>query len=314
MNAGLKVATLTMNPAVDQMVFVPGFRSGQVNRVERSESRAGGKGVNVATALADLGFETVAAGFLGTENAALFERHFARKHITDRFVRVPGSTRIGIKILGDGETTDLNFPGLAPAAEHFEALFASVEEIAGDCAWFVLSGSLPPGAPPDVYRALIEALHAKGCAVALDTSGEAFRLALPAAPDLVKPNVHELSEHVGRKLGNAHEAALAARGLLDQGIRRVVVSMGEEGAIFTDGETVVQALPPQVRVLGTVGAGDAMVAGIVAGLARGLPLAGCARLATALAAAAVSQTESGVQSAERLEALEKQVVLSGAFT
>jgi 1-phosphofructokinase len=305
-----RIATVTLNPAVDQRLTVPGFRAGQVNRVERMDVSAGGKGVNVATVLAGLGLQAAASGFLGAENADLFERHLARYGIEDRFVRLPGSTRVGIKILGDtGETTDLNFPGLAPQAGHLEQLFGVVAELARSCRWLVLSGSVPPGVPKDVYGALVERVRAGGCEAALDTSGEPLRKGLAAGPGLVKPNAHELGELLGRSLEGVSDVAAAAQGLLERGIPRVVVSMGSDGAVFVDRDAMWLARPPKVEVLSTVGAGDAMVAGTVAGLAAGKPLGDCARLATALAAAAVTRLEAGAPSVEALEALEKQVVL-----
>jgi 1-phosphofructokinase family hexose kinase len=305
----LRVATLTLNPAIDQMIDVPGFRAGQVNRVRSVRTRAGGKGINVATVLATLGMETAATGFLGTDNAALFERHLAAHGIRDGFVRVPGSTRTGLKILADGQTTDLNFPGLEPAAEHLEALHESVAALAGQSGWFVLSGSVPPGVPAEVYRTLVGLVRAKGCAAALDTSGEALRLALDAVPELVKPNVHELAELLGRPLEGVPEVAEAARELVRRGIRLAVVSMGEAGAVYADAGRTLLARPLRVAVRSTVGAGDAMVAGTVAGLARGLTPDGCARLATALAAGAVQRLETGAPPLDELESMQGQVVV-----
>src|SRR5438105_8840919 len=114
-----KVITITLNPAIDQTLGIPGFAAGAVNRVAWSQQDAGGKGVNVAALLADLGVPVAATGFLGADNPTLFENLFRQKGIEDRFVRVAGATRVGIKIVDDrmaGRTTDVNFPGLEPRA------------------------------------------------------------------------------------------------------------------------------------------------------------------------------------------------------
>ncbi|HEU4455417.1 MAG TPA: PfkB family carbohydrate kinase, partial [Longimicrobium sp.] len=172
--------TVTPNPAIDWTLTVPGFAAGAVNRVAEQRSRAAGKGVNVAAALAAYGVRVAATGFLGDGNAAAFEALFAEAGIADRFVRVPGETRVGIKIVDPSrqETTDVNFPGLAPTSTDVDSLRARIMEMAIGGAWFVLAGSLPPGVEPAIYRDLASTLKAAGCRVILDTSGDPLRHAL----------------------------------------------------------------------------------------------------------------------------------------
>jgi 1-phosphofructokinase len=303
------IITVTLNPAIDQTLSIPGFAVGEVNRVAESRSDAGGKGVNVASCLADLGLEVVATGFLGAENAALFETLFERKRIGDRFVRIAGSTRIGLKIV-DGQaqqTTDVNFPGLSPRDQDVAELRERIASLATPGGWFVLSGSIPPGIPDDVYATLTDAIHSKGASVVLDTSGPALRQALAGRPDVVKPNVDELSELAGRALDTPGAVLEAARSLLDEGVQRVVVSMGGAGAVFVDRGEALLARPPQVTVRSTVGAGDAMVAGIVAAILDDLPLEDVARTATACGALAVTRIGAGVEDLTELGALKSEV-------
>ncbi len=309
MSQNLKIATITLNPAIDQTVAIPNFQAGKVNRVKHTQSDPGGKGVNVASILADYGFPMTVTGFLGEENTLIFERLFAQKKIEDRFVRIAGSTRTGIKIIDEEnqETTDLNFPGQTPAEGDIAHLFQIVEELVADCHWFVLAGSIPAGLTPGIYGELVKLIKSKGRAVALDTSGEALRLALPATPTLVKPNIDELQELVGRPLETQAAVIQAAQSWLAQGMQTVVVSMGAQGAIFVEAGEVVLAQPPKVTVKSTVGAGDAMVSGTVAGKVRGLALAECARLATAFSVNAVSQVGSGLPSLEVIETFASQV-------
>jgi 1-phosphofructokinase len=312
MGQTMKIATVTLNPAVDWTISIPNFKAGQVNRVASEQSDAGGKGVNVASVLADYGFSLAVTGFLGRENSYLFEQLFARKKIEDRFVRIAGRTRVGVKIVDEinQETTDLNFPGQAPTEADVAQLFQIVGELAADCHWFVLAGSIPAGLNPNIYSELVQFIKGKGRAVALDTSGEALRQALLAAPTLVKPNIDELQELVGGRLETQAAVVQAAQSWLAQGMGTVVVSMGAQGAIFVEADEVVLAQPPRVTVKSTVGAGDAMVSGTVAGKVRGLSLAECARLATAFSANAVSQVGSGLPSLEIIENFKSQVTVN----
>ena len=292
-----KAVTVTLNPAIDQTLSIPGFAAGRVNRVIESWTHAGGKGVNVACVLADLGVGVAATGFLGADNAELFRTVFAQKGIADHFVRIPGSTRTGIKIVDGraGQTTDINSPGLSPRTEDLAELFERIDALAGPDAWLVLSGSVPPGVADRVYAEMIELIHRRGGRVLLDTSGAPLREALASAPEIVKPNVEELGELVGRSLDTLAEIRAAGESLLARGVRLVVVSMGGDGALFLNREGPLLARPPRVSVRGTVGAGDAMAAGIVYGRIHGLPLEDLARVATAAGACAVTRIGPGIE-------------------
>lgn len=301
--------TVTLNPAIDQTLSIPGFAAGRVNRVIGSRTDAGGKGVNVACVLADLGVGVAATGFLGRENVEPFETVFARKGIADHFVRVPGSTRTGIKIVDGrtGQTTDINFPGLTPRTEDLAELFERTDALVGPDAWLVLGGSVPPGVADSVYAAMIELIHRRGGRVLLDTSGAPLREALAGAPEIVKPNVEELGELVGRTLETPADVRAAAESMLGRGVRLVVVSMGAEGAVFIDRERSLLARPPRVPVRGTAGAGDAMAAGIVYGRIHGLPLEDLARVATAAGACAVTRIGPGIEDRSMYRKLIEQV-------
>jgi 1-phosphofructokinase len=304
---GPSVVTVTLNPAIDQTLRIPGFAVGWVNRVADSRSDAGGKGVNVASILSDLGVPVLAAGFLGRDNAALFETFFARKGIEDRFVRIAGSTRVGIKIVDGHQTTDINFPGLTPKRDEIEELLERIAALAEPDRWFVLAGSVPAGVADDIYASLIDSIHERGGRVVLDTSGRPLHKALASRPEVMKPNVDELSELAGRPFDGLASVRDAGASLLDRGIQRVVVSMGGDGAVFVDRDQSLLARPPKVTVRSTVGAGDAMVGGLVAGMMRGLPLDDLARLATACGAYAVTRVGSGITDRGEHQKLMNQV-------
>jgi 1-phosphofructokinase len=291
MTAATRIATVSLNPAVDQTALVPNFAAGAVNRVEHEQSDAGGKGVNVASFLAQFGLPVAVTGILGEDNIEPFVRLFAEKGIVDRFVRLPGHTRVNVKIVDERQdrVTDINFPGLAVDDGALARLNAAIDALAGDTDWFVLSGSVPAGVPDTVYADLVTSLKKRGKTVVLDTSGPPFAAAVPAGPDVVKPNIEELRELVGGGLANHGEIVGAARQLIDRGIGLVAVSMGAEGALFVERDAAVLAVPPAITVKSTVGAGDAMVAGIVTGTLRGLDLADRARLATAFSLGALGE-------------------------
>jgi 1-phosphofructokinase len=302
------VVTITLNPAIDQTLSIPDFAAGRVNRVASSLSHAGGKGVNVACFLADLGTEVVATGFLGADNAEIFEDAFARRRIVDRFVRVAGSTRVGIKIVDDrSRTTDINFPGLTPTKEDLAELLERVDDLAEPGTWFLLSGSVPAGMPDGVYAELIHCIQDGYAEVLLDTSGRPLREALERGPDIIKPNVEELGELVGRTLETIADIRAAGQSLLVRGTRLVIVSMGGDGALFIDHDRTLLARPPKVQVRSTVGAGDAMVGGGVYALIQDYSLADLARFATASGAYAVTRVGPGIEDRVELQKLIDQV-------
>jgi len=296
---------ITLNPAIDRTITIPNFEAGKVNRVHGEYLNAGGKGVNVASSLADAGHSVAVTGFLGRENAAVFERHFTRKRIADHFVRLEGETRVGIKITDPvlKETTDINFPGAEPLPSDLTALRATIDQI--DAEWFVIAGSLPPGLERTIYRDLTESLKARGRKVALDTSGETLNHAVEARPALIKPNIHELEALVGRSLSSRDAVVAAANELVARGIEMVVVSMGHEGACFVGAEGILFATPPEIDVRSTVGAGDAMVAGVVSAKLRGLALAETARLATAFSVRAIGKLDPDAS----IESLSQKVTI-----
>lgn len=304
------IVTVTLNPAIDRTVTIPNFTAGVVNRVETVRSNPGGKGVNVASSLADAGHRVAVTGFLGRENTASFEALFAEKKIADQFIRIAGQTRVGIKVVDPvlNQTTDINFPGPAASPADIEALAQQIAALDADC--FVLAGSLPPGVAPTIYRDLVTALRFRGKRVVLDASGEPLRLALKAKPHLFKPNIHELGELLGETISGEQAVIAAARKLIATGIEQVVVSMGRDGACFVTANEVLIARPPDVEVRSTVGAGDAMVAGIVSAQARRLTLAETARIATAFSVRAITCTGENTDFSKSIASITPQVAVT----
>ncbi|WP_114395537.1 1-phosphofructokinase [Oleisolibacter albus] len=309
------VVTLTLNPAIDQTISLERLTHGSVNRALGVQQNAGGKGVNVASCLADWGVPVVATGVLGADNAGPFEALFAAKGIGDRFLRQGGSTRTNIKLVdADGTTTDINLPGLTLDDATLDTLRRQMAALTAPDSLVVLAGSLPAGVADGIYAELVAALAAAGARVVLDASGQplATALAAPTLPTCVKPNRHELEAWIGRPLTGRADLLDAAARLRARGIGLVVVSLGAGGALFLTGAGAVHAGLPPTQAPSTVGAGDAMVAGLVAGLGAGLSLPDTARLATAFAAGKLGRIGPHLPDKPRLLALAGQVTVTDA--
>jgi 1-phosphofructokinase len=227
-----RVATVTFNPAIDQTITVDHLTRGEVHRARAVRQDPGGKGVNVASCLADWGVTVTVFGLLGADNAAPFEALCAAKPIIDRFERLPGSTRVNIKIVDGDETTDINMDGLSVDDAACDRVLTDVEDFAGPDALVVLSGSVPPGCHADIYAGMVARLRATGTRVMLDTSG---------APDHGVEGRRSARHHQAQppRTGRMGRGSLESIGdvvrcgqrLRAGGIALVVVSMGEEGAV-----------------------------------------------------------------------------------
>ncbi|WP_339100560.1 1-phosphofructokinase [Pseudomonas atacamensis] len=303
-----KILTLTLNPALDLTVELSRLDAGQVNRSEEMHTHAAGKGVNVAQVLADLGHQVTVSGFLGEDNQQAFETLFAKRGFVDAFIRVPGETRSNIKVAEqDGRITDINGPGPVVDATAQHALLDRLQKIAPGHDAVVVAGSLPRGVTAQWLRELIERLKALGLKVALDSSGEALRVALQASPWLIKPNTEELAHALGCEVVSPIAEAQAAARLHAQGIEHVVISHGADGVNWFSVGSALHATPPKVSVASTVGAGDSLLAGMLHGLLSADTPEQTLRTATAIAAMAVTQIGFGINDAAQLAQLEQGV-------
>ncbi|PZP48134.1 MAG: 1-phosphofructokinase [Azospirillum brasilense] len=301
------IATVTLNPAMDFTVMLDRLEPGEVNRARGAEMRPAGKGVNVSAMHAVLGQRSAATGLMPRLDADAYARYLAGLGVEDAFHRVPGRARINVKLVegGDGRVTDVNTPGPEAPADALDGVLARLDAVAP--AIVVLSGSLPPGLALDAWAVLARAQRAAGRLVLLDTSGAALGPALEAGVDLIKPNGDELGALLGRRLEGREAVLAAAAEMRGRGIARVIVSAGGDGALFALPEGMLWATPPKVPLTTTVGAGDSMVAGLSAALARGLEPEPMARLATACAAAAVSRPTGGMPDRSTIERLAEAV-------
>lgn len=263
------IITVTLNPSLDRTIELTHMSRGAVQRVDAARLDPGGKGVNVARALLANGVPACAVVPVAGVEGDQLVRLLGHEGVDVAVVRVPGRTRSNITIAeADGTVTKLNEPGASLCAKDLEALAAQVLTSAAPGSWVVLSGSLPPGLPDEAYATLTQNFIAAGLRVAVDTSGPALRAAVGAGPELIKPNAEELAEAVGRPLRSPSEFVAAARELQANGAQTVLVSLGAAGAILV-GETVVFGESPVDEPRSTVGAGDAFLAGFLAGQHQG---------------------------------------------
>jgi 1-phosphofructokinase len=306
-----EIVTITLNPAIDETVFLDRLDVGAVNRASRHHRQAGGKGVNVSFMLADYGLASTATGFLGSGNTRIFEDGFRESGIRDGFLRIAGETRTGIKIVEEStrETTDINFPGAKPSAKDFERLLEKVGTLAVPGRWFVVAGSLPDGISVADFSRLLRCIRAGGAHIAVDTSGAALQAAVDSGVDLIKPNHHELEEILGHTLPDAAARTAAAIRMQREKVPHVVLSMGADGALFASPDGVLMAQAPPVRVVSTVGAGDSLLAGYLAGLVSGLPATGRAKLATVFAWCALEDVRRRLVSPAEIEARMHRIVI-----
>lgn len=269
----IKILTVTLNPAIDFTIEVPGFSLDAVNRATKSRRDPGGKGINVATALSGSGIETHATGFLGKENRELFVNHFIENSIVDKFIYVDGSTREGIKIadIKNRITTDINFNGITLKQEDVEMFIKEYKRIIKDYDYVIISGSLPKNVPTSIYGDLASIAKKNGLFVAVDTSSSSLLSSINSeSVNLIKPNIDELAEIYPKILesSNIEEAIDDLAKILLRKVDMVALSLGEKGSKLYTKEGVYKASAPKIDVKSTVGAGDTYLAGFIAGLTR----------------------------------------------
>ncbi len=306
-----RVATITLNPAYDLVGLSTPIELGEVNRVTTAGFHAAGKGINVAKVLKSLGIDVTVGGFLGKENQDGFQKEFSEAGIANRFQMVEGRTRINVKLTEpNGKVTDFNFSGFEITKQDWTRFVNDTLSWAGQFDMICVSGSVPPSIDLNDFTAWMKRLRSECMCLIFDSSREAFVAGLKALPWLVKPNHHELEIWAGRPLPELSDVVQAAHELRQQGIAHVVISLGEQGAMWVNASGAWMAKPPKCDVVSTVGAGDSMVGGLIYGLMMRQTSEHTLRLATAISALAVSQTNVGITDREQLARMMTEVELT----
>lgn len=259
------IYTVTFNPAIDYVVRVEEFSLGQVNRSSREEIQFGGKGINVSVMLNHLGTDSCALGFLAGFTGKAIEDDLHRMGIRTDFIHLSqGMTRINVKLKAK-EETEINGQGPGISQADFQKLLKQVALLQpGDT--LVLAGSIPQSLPDDVYERIIQSLAGKDIQVVVDATRDLLCHVLKYRPFLIKPNHIELGEIFDRTLHTDEEIRECASLLQQRGARNVLVSMAGDGAILLDETGAFHKIAaPKGKVKNSVGAGDSMVAGFLAG-------------------------------------------------
>ncbi len=259
------IYTLTLNPSIDYVVHLDKFVSGQTNRTTSEEYFVGGKGINVSCILAQLNFQSTALGFTAGFTGDAIEKGLAELGIRSDFIRLKeGNSRINIKMKA-GEESEINGQGPHIGEEDFDCLLRKTDTVrAGDTV--VLAGSIPRTVSEDAYERILKRLEWRDVRIVVDATGPLLLNCLAFRPFLIKPNRQELSDIFGRELSDLSEIEICARQLMKRGARNVLVSLGGDGAVLLaeDGNVYCSGVVRE-PVLNTVGSGDSMVAGFIAG-------------------------------------------------
>lgn len=280
------IYTVTLNPAIDYVVRLAApMQAGAVNRAAGEDYVLGGKGVNVSGVLAELGCPSVALGFVAGQTGVWLEAGLRAQGLQTDFIHLAqGMTRINVKVK-DGQETELNGVGPVIPDEAMQALQQKLAALQSQDV-LVLAGSVPASLPGNTYEVLLSGLRNKQVRTVVDASGALLAKVLPLTPFLIKPNREELAELVGRVLPDEEAVAQAARELQQQGARNVLVSMAGDGALLLDETGALhRSAAPQGKVVNSVGAGDSMLAGFVAGVLQTGSYQEALRLGTACGSA-----------------------------
>jgi tagatose 6-phosphate kinase len=298
------------NTAIDRFLTVGELRPGGVNRATRASALPGGKGLHVALTVAALGEPVTLVGLTDGRHGAWFEEFLAARSV--RFASEPVATEVRtcLAIRSErGVITEILEPGpeLDPGAQ--SRLRARFLEAAAGAQLAVLSGSLPRGLPASTYKELIEALAASSVPCFLDAAGEALRLGCGAKPILVKPNRDEAAHLVGAPIRDTHGALEVVRSLAGRGLPRVVLSLGEAGAIVSWDGRAARIRTPRVEARNAVGSGDCLLGGLAVGHVRGQSAEDTLRLGVACGAANALEERTGVVQRESVERLLPEVAV-----
>lgn len=283
------ILSICPNPSIDCTIELDSLNVGMLNRIDNKVETYSGKAMNVAIGVARLGEECVSTGFMFENHRRMFEHVLDKEGVKHDFVVNKGSARVNYKIIDKKSMlTEINDRGEAVEISKQEELIEKVKELSAGAEIAVMSGSLPKGISPDFYGRVLEVIpsHVK---VIVDTEKNNMLSAIKSREVfMAKPNVKELESFSGKRVKDKFDMVEAAQKYLDLGVKHVLVSMGAEGAVLTDGIENFYCKSASVAVNSTVGAGDSMIAAACVGLIHGVPMQELLRRSVAAGTAAVT--------------------------
>ncbi|MCM3617091.1 1-phosphofructokinase [Sutcliffiella horikoshii] len=257
------IYTITLNPSIDYVIEVESFEEGTINRASKTNYYPGGKGINVSRVLKRLGADTMVLGYAAGFTGNFIKEKLIEDQVAVRLLEVEGHSRINVKLKAQMET-EINGTGPLVDEDGVKRLLQQLNQLTSEDI-VVLAGSIPGTVPPEIYETLIQKCRQHEAKVVLDTGGQTLKSLLVYKPFFIKPNHHELGDLFGVPIESQEEAIHYAGKIHEQGVQNVVVSMAGEGAILYTGSGVYLAKAPRGQVKNSVGAGDSLVAGFLAG-------------------------------------------------
>lgn len=302
------IVTVSFNPAIDQTIDVKNYEYAGVNRIENCEVDAGGKGINVAKNLKILGEEPTALGFIGGRTGQTFKEMISNLQIRNDFTYIYGETRINTKIVEeDGTITEFNAVGPEILQDRINELMIKIDGYATENTLFVISGKVPPGVDANVFKNIIKLAHNRGSKVAVDSAGALFAKAVEEKPEIIKVKLKDIERVHEKENMNDEEIVEVVKKYINDGIKYAAISMGERGAIFANSDEVFKCSFAKVKTHSTVGASDALLAGLVYGIENRLEFEKTAKLATAMSVGAVMTIGTKPSSKEMIKKLYEDI-------
>ncbi len=303
------IVTITMNPAIDKTIEITEFNLGGLNRIKTVIQDAGGKGINVSKTIKALNGDSLALGFVGGNTGRFITDSLDKIGVSHDFVKLDEDTRVNTKAIeADGRVTEINEPGPIINTAKVDELLEKVRQYANEDTLFVVAGSVPQGVSKNIYSKITDIAHLAGAQVLLDADGELFRETLVSNPDFIKPNREELEAYSNLNHKPSRDELIEiARDLKTKGVGNVVVSMGKAGALFLMEEQEVFVPGLKVEAHSTVGAGDALVAGLAYSIENKLDFEELVRLCVGVSAGAVTTIGTKPPELELVNQLKAQV-------
>lgn len=306
------IYTLTLNPAIDQMISVPSFNLGATNKAKEQYQILGGKGINVSVMLQNLGYENIALGFMAKADSSLFQNYLQAKKIKSEFHQVTGQTRLNLKIrdLATNQETELNCLGFAITNSDEQAILDLVRKRLTKKDILIIAGSVASGATKNLYQEIVQFCFKNQITFAIDTTKNDLLTTLKYQPLLVKPNLAELNEIFNTNYSFAEIAAVEnhAKLLLKQGAQNVLISNGKDGSLLVTKDASYLATSAQGTLINSVGAGDSMVAGFIGTYNKTKDVK--ASLLVGSASGAATAFCQGISELDLVEKLQKQIKIT----
>ena len=282
------ILTVCPNPCIDCTLEIEDFKVGRLNRLSDKIENTSGKALNTAVGISRLGEQCFAGGFMFETGGRRFERFLKAEGIPYEFVWMKGSVRVNYKIIdGKSMMTEINDKGGFVSASKSEELLASISRLSENAETVVISGSLPQGLGPEYYYKLVKSVP-QGRRVVVDCEGDYLKQCLKAGVFLIKPNLYELENFFGKRISSIEEVKECAVAMTEYGTKRVMVSLGRNGAVYTDGVKTYYSKSENVAVNSTVGAGDSMIAAACIAFNEGVDMSETLKRAVAAGTASVT--------------------------